>query len=85
MEEQYIKLIFGLKLKQIRTDKKLSLFSQGLILDWFYIYSLDPVENKVEFHLYILAVTPTIKAVLEVIDVIWWWHSVLENSHEIPS
>ncbi len=26
MEEQYIKLIFGLKLKQIRTDKKLSLF-----------------------------------------------------------
>lgn len=26
MEEEYIKLIFGLKLKQIRTDKKLSLF-----------------------------------------------------------
>ena len=26
MEEDYIKLIFGLKLKQIRTDKKLSLF-----------------------------------------------------------
>ncbi|MFP2997581.1 XRE family transcriptional regulator [Spongiivirga sp. MCCC 1A20706] len=26
MEEEYIKLIFGLKLKQLRTDKKLSLF-----------------------------------------------------------
>ena len=26
MEEEYIKLIFGLKLKQIRTDKSLSLF-----------------------------------------------------------
>ena len=26
MEQDYIKLIFGLKLKQIRTDKGLSLF-----------------------------------------------------------
>ena len=26
MEEDYIKLIFGLKLKQIRTEKNLSLF-----------------------------------------------------------
>ena len=31
MEQDYIKLIFGLKLKQIRTDKNLSLFGLSKI------------------------------------------------------
>ncbi len=44
MEEDYIKLIFGLKLKQIRTDKKLSLFGLSKLSGLSKSY-LNEIEN----------------------------------------
>ncbi len=44
MEEDYIKLIFGLKLKQIRTDKNLSLFGLSKLTGLSKSY-LNEIEN----------------------------------------
>jgi hypothetical protein len=44
MEEDYIKLIFGLKLKQIRTDKELSLFGLAKLSGLSKSY-LNEIEN----------------------------------------
>ena len=44
MEEDYIKLIFGLKLKQIRTDKNLSLFGLSKLSGLSKSY-LNEIEN----------------------------------------
>ena len=44
MEEEYIKLIFGLKLKQIRTDKNLSLFGLSKLSGLSKSY-LNEIEN----------------------------------------
>jgi hypothetical protein len=44
MEEDYIKLIFGLKLKQIRTEKKLSLFGLSKLSGLSKSY-LNEIEN----------------------------------------
>ena len=44
IEDDYIRLIFGLKLKQIRTDKKLSLF--GLELDMGNVKAYNKEANK---------------------------------------
>ncbi|AUC75796.1 helix-turn-helix domain-containing protein [Olleya sp. Bg11-27] len=44
MQEDYIKLIFGLKLKQIRTDKKLSLFGLSKLSGLSKSY-LNEIEN----------------------------------------
>jgi predicted transcriptional regulator len=44
MEEDYIKLIFGLKLKQIRTDKNLSLFGMSKLSGLSKSY-LNEIEN----------------------------------------
>lgn len=44
MEEAYIKLIFGLKLKQIRTDKNLSLFGLSKLSGLSKSY-LNEIEN----------------------------------------
>lgn len=44
MEEDYIKLIFGLKLKQIRTDKNLSLFGLSKVSGLSKSY-LNEIEN----------------------------------------
>ncbi|AUC83754.1 helix-turn-helix domain-containing protein [Lacinutrix sp. Bg11-31] len=44
MEEDYIKLIFGLKLKQIRTDRKLSLFGLSKLSGLSKSY-LNEIEN----------------------------------------
>ena len=44
MEEDYIKLIFGLKLKQIRTDRSLSLFGLSKLSGLSKSY-LNEIEN----------------------------------------
>ncbi|MFB0903925.1 MAG: helix-turn-helix transcriptional regulator, partial [Nonlabens sp.] len=44
MQEDYIKLIFGLKLKQIRTDKNLSLFGLSKLSGLSKSY-LNEIEN----------------------------------------
>ena len=44
MEEDYIKLIFGLKLKQIRTEKSLSLFGLSKLSGLSKSY-LNEIEN----------------------------------------
>jgi len=45
MEEDDIKLIFGLKLKQIRTEKKLSLFGLSKLSGLSKSY-LNEIENR---------------------------------------
>ena len=47
MEEDYIKLIFGLKLKQIRTDKNLSLFGLSKLSGLSKSY-LNEIENYIQ-------------------------------------
>ncbi|MEM6687469.1 MAG: helix-turn-helix transcriptional regulator, partial [Bacteroidota bacterium] len=48
MEEEYIKLIFGLKLKQIRTEKSLSLFGLSKLTGLSKSY-LNEIEKGKKF------------------------------------
>jgi transcriptional regulator with XRE-family HTH domain len=76
MEEDYIKLIFGLKLKQLRTAKGLSLFGLSKLtgLSKSYLNEIEkgkkyPKAEKVgTIAAYLMSITGTIPEENEIID-----------------